>query len=272
MRLMNLTELQEWMSILVEHPENAEAGARTKAARSIVPVGKVHRGKVVLPNDRMDPFQRVDVYNAGYLARLKEVLESDHRALVHAMGEHTWYHVAEGYIQRHPSRHPNLNQLDKQLPAYIAQRKGLPNRAFLRDLARLEVAMTLAFDAPEFEPLDMTTLKGLTPEQWAAVVFRPNPSLRVESFSYPVNAYLQAVLDGQDPQIPRRKNSYMAVYRQDHRVYRLTLSGPMFRVLTALCEGAAFGDALGCAPSAGQQVTNWFQTWSADGLFTDAVV
>ena len=81
---MNLAALQQWMSILVEHPQNAEAGARTKAARGIVPVGRVRRGEVVLPNDRMDPFQRVDVYNVGYLARLKEVLESDPRARVQA--------------------------------------------------------------------------------------------------------------------------------------------------------------------------------------------
>ena len=269
---MKLKLLQEWMSILVEHPHSAQAGAHTKAARAIVPPGRIRRGEVVLPNNRMDPFQRVQVYTGGYFTRLKEVLESDHPGLVHALGEDTWSHVALGYLQRHPSRHPNLNQLNKKLPEYLATRKGLRNRAFLRDLARLEVAMTDAFDAPEFEPLDMTTLQDLTPEQWAAVVFEPNPSLQVESFSYPVNAYLQDVLDGNNPRTPLRKKSHVAVYRHDHRVYRLTLSPPMFTVLTALCEGNAFGDALTAVAIGEQQVTRWFATWSADGLFVDAAV
>jgi hypothetical protein len=269
---MKLKQLQEWMSILVEHPRSARAGAHTKAARAIVSPQRVRRGEVVLPNDRMDPFQRVQVYNGGYFARLKEVLESDHPGLVHALGEETWLHVALGYLQRHPSRHPNLNRLNKNLPDYLATRKGLPNRAFHRDLARLEVLMTDAFDAPEFEPLDMTTLKDLTPDQWTALVFQPNPSLQVESFSYPVNAYLQDVFDGSEPGIPPRQKSHLAVYRHDHRVYRLTLSSPMFTVLTALCAGTPFGKALAEVATDPQQVTRWFQTWSADGLFVGAAI
>ncbi len=269
---MKLKLLQEWMSILVEHPRSAQAGAHTKAARAIVPPGRVRHGEVVLPNNRMDPFQRVQVYNGGYFTRLKEVLESDHPGLVHALGEDNWSHVALGYLQRHPSRHPNLNRLNKKLPEYIATRKRLDHRAFLRDLARLEVTMTDAFDAPEFEPLDMKTLQGLTPEQWAAVVFEPNPSLQIETFSYPVNAYLQDIFDGNKPDIPKRKKSHVATYRHHQRVYRLTLSAPMFTVLTALCEGTAFGDALTTVAIGAQQVTQWFATWSADGLFVDAAV
>lgn len=267
---MRLKKLQEWMSILVEHPRSARAGAHAKAARAIVPLGRVRRGEVVVPNDRMDPFERVQVYNGGYFARLQEVLASDHPGLVHALGEDAWCEVVLGYLQRHPSRHPNLNQLNKKLPDYLGTRKGLRHRAFLRDLARLEVAMTDAFDAPEFEPLDVTTLQDLTPEQWAAVVFEPNPSLQVRSFGYPVNAYLQAVLDGNDPAVPGRRKTRVAVYRHAYRVYRLTLSPPMFTVLTALCTGRAFGEALMTVAVAPEHVTRWFQTWSADGLFVAA--
>ncbi len=269
---MKLAQLQEWMSILVEHPHSAEVGAHSKAARRIVSPSRVRSGEVVLPNDRMDPFERVQIYNGGYFARLKEVLESDHRGLVHALGRDRWSRVVLGYLERHPSRHPNLNQLNKKLPEYVATRKGLPNRAFLRDLARLEVAMTNAFDAPEFEPLDVSTLAYLTPPQWAGVVFEPNPSLQVECFSYPVNTYLQGVLDGKDPGIPPRRKQHVAVYRHQDRVYRLTLSRPMFGVLAALCEGRTFGDALGTLATEKVQVTRWFQTWSADGLFVAAAV
>ena len=117
-----------------------------------------------------------------------------------------------------------------------------------------------------------TTLSNLTAEQWSTVVFRPNPSLQIEAFHFPVNDYLQAVFDGHDPEIPKRRNSYTAVYRNHDRVYRLTLSKPMFQILGALCDATPFGDALALADVGEQQVTAWFATWSGDGLFAEAVV
>jgi len=41
----------------------------------------------------------------------------------------------------------------------------------------------------------------------------------------------------------------------------------MFTVLTALCEGTPFGDALASVAIGEQRVTRWFAAWSADGLF-----
>ena len=66
----------EWMSVCIEHPKNAAAGVRSKAGRSLLPVSRVQKGEVVLPNDRMTVFQRLDVYNGGYFARLKELQDS----------------------------------------------------------------------------------------------------------------------------------------------------------------------------------------------------
>ncbi len=102
----------------------------------MVPTGSVTRGEIVLPNDRMTPTARLQVYSGGYFTRLKEVLETDYKVLLRAMGDHSFFHLALDYVDRHPSRHPNLNRFGKQLPDFIATRRDLANRAFLRDLAR----------------------------------------------------------------------------------------------------------------------------------------
>ncbi|MCH8148473.1 MAG: hypothetical protein IH987_10835 [Planctomycetes bacterium] len=144
--------------------------------------------------------------------------------------------------------------------------------AVLTGRARIEVAVTLAFDAPHFEPMDLTRLSDLAPEAWERVVFVPNPSVQLLSLSYPANAYLQAAYDDKDPGIPGRKSTYLAVYRKEHRVWRADLTKPMFQVLSALCDGKPFATALAAAPAGGDNVTRWFASWSADGLFADAVV
>lgn len=269
---LGLRELQEWMTILIQHSKDSATGARSKAARSIVPVSRVIAGDVVVPNDRMEVYERLDVYNFGYFTRLKDVLESDFPALVHAMDKHAWLHLALGYVTRYPSEHPNLNVLNRRLPGYI-EKKNLPNRVFLRDLAQLEVFITEAFDAPEFEQIDMESLRQATPEQHTGAVFETNPSLRLLESSYPVNRYLQTVYDeGSPPTIaeeaPVREKSFLAIYRKEYRVWRLNLPRPMFRILEALREGTPLGDAIISQGDHDEDFQRWFREWAADGLFT----
>jgi Putative DNA-binding domain len=269
---LSLRELQEWMSILVQHSKDSAAGARTRAARSIASVSQVNAGDVVIPNSRMKVYERLDIYNHGYFGRLKDVLEGDFPALVHAMGEHDWFHLALGYVARHPSRHPNLNVLNRHLPEYIAK-KNLPNRVFLRDLAQLEVFITEAFDAPEFEPFDMESLAQLTPEQWEGAVFGTNPSLRLLESSYAVNRYLQSVFDERLPApiaegAPVRSKTFVAIYRKDYRVWRLDLPRPMFLILRALRDGKPLGEAIGAGGDHDEDFQRWFREWSGDGVFS----
>lgn len=268
----DLRSLQEWMSIVIQHERDAAAGARTRAARARFPVRAVNAGEVVLPNDRQGPYARLDVYNGGYFSRLKEVLESDFPAVCHALGEAAWHRVALGYVARHPSEHPNLNVFNRHLPQFLAHR-NLEHRAFLRDLAQLEVHMSEAFDAPEATPADMSALAGLTDDQVAAAVFTPNPSLRLHESAFPVNRYLQMVFDGRDPppvaaEAPIRAPSFVAVYRKEHRVWRLTLPRPMFQVLTALTEQQPLGVAVHAGGDHDEDFQHWFREWAGDGLFT----
>lgn len=269
---LSLRELQEWMSILVQHSKDSATGARTRAARSIASVSQVNDGEVVIPNGRMQVYERLDIYNHGYFGRLKDAIEADFPALVHAIGEHEWFHLALGYVARHPSEHPNLNVLNRKLPDYIAK-KNLPNRVFLRDLARLEVFITEAFDAPEFESFDMESLAQLTPEQWAGAVFETNPSLRLLESSYAVNRYLQTVFDERpEPpiatQTPVRTKTFLAIYRKDYRVWRLDLPRPMFLILKSLRNGHPLGEAIAAGGDHDEDFQHWFREWSGDGLFS----
>jgi hypothetical protein len=259
------------MSLVIRHPEDADAAARGDDARALIPRGAVLAGEIITPSATMNPLRRLDVYNGGYLSRLIEVLESDFGAVRHALGER-WFEVASRYVYAHPSDHPNLNRFGRHLPAFLAE-QDLEHRAFLVDLARLEWAVTKSFDAPEFEPLDVATLQSLSQEDWARVVFEPNPSLRLEHFDHPVHPYLQAFLDEESPEIPEPAENWIAIYRVDDRVWRLRLSPPAAAILGALIDGQPFAAALEAGgEDAAQHVGHWFQEWSADGLFTTAQI
>lgn len=71
--------------------------------------------------------------------------------------------------------------------------------------------------------------------------------------------------------IPGRRHSWLAVYRQEHRTTRLTLQGPMFRVLQSLCDGTPFAQALATTTASADEVEGWFETWAAEGLFAGVI-
>ncbi len=58
---------------------------------------------------------------------------------------------------------------------------------FLGDLARLEWARVEVFDAPDAEPLRLSDLSSIPPEDWPALRFRPIPACLVIECAWPVH-------------------------------------------------------------------------------------
>lgn len=264
----SLRALQEWVAFVMRHPATADVAVRARRARAIFPLPSVLDGAIVKPNDRMSVTDRLQVYNGGYLARLHEVLLSDYSVLEYLLGAARFHRLCADYVDRHPSRHPNLNQLGKKLPAFVARQTDLPRVRFAAEVAALEKLISDAFDAPEFAPLTAERLGAIAPHDWPRAQLACNPSLRLAAFSYPVNAYYIACKEGKEPRPPRPRRSHVAVFRREGRVFRLDLEPAAHAVLAALMRGVALGRALARADAA-DKVGLWFQTWAADGLFVD---
>ncbi|HEX6813611.1 MAG TPA: DNA-binding domain-containing protein [Planctomycetota bacterium] len=261
-----LGQLQQWLAFVVRHRATADVAVRAPAARALCPVRDVLAGGVVAPGERSSVTDRLQVYNGAYLARLCGVLAADYPALRHLLGSDRFDRLCAAYVERHPSRHPNLNQLGRRLPAFVGRRRDLPRRAFAAELAQLECCIALAADAPEFAPMPGERLHALPAGDWPRARLQCNPSLQLASFRHPVNAWLDDVLAARAPRAPRRRPSQVAVFRHGSRVLRLDLTPTAFAVLTAIAAGKPLGRAL--AQARGEQtVGTWFQDWSARGLF-----
>jgi hypothetical protein len=261
-----LRALQQWLAEIVMHPSTAEVAAAGAAARRLFAVADVAAGKVVKPNARMTPFQRLQVYNGSYAARLVEVLGNDFGALKHLLGREPFDALMTRYVAAHPSRHPNLNQFADHVPAFLARQRALPRRAFALELAQLELALEHAFDAPAFVPLAPERLQAVPPSKWDRAVLTLNPSVRLFAFRFPVNAWYQAWKEEKPIAPPAPARTCLAVYRKDYTIWRSTLRPEAFGVLTALAAGKALAPAL-LAAKGHADVGAWFRDWAADGLF-----
>jgi hypothetical protein len=154
---------------------------------------------------------------------------------------------------------------------------ALPDPYFAADLATLEWAIVLAIHAPTAPPLILEDFARIPIENWAATRFVPNPSLRLLSLAYPVNAYFVARQRGEKAVVPAAKAISVAVYRTGRTVWRVEMLRPMVMLVESLARGGTLGDSLSVAAAqlegtpeteAGRTVTSWFRQAMSSGLFS----
>ncbi len=270
-RRLPLGHLQHWMQAVVETPGPAEDAVAAPAAAKIVPPDRV--GDVVLASKTLTPVERVGVYQGMYIMRMVEALQGDYPAVSHFLGDHQLEHVVEDYAAAHPSVSYSFNPFGRHFPKFLRTSSRIRRKAFLYDLARLELAVTEVFDAPESPKLSPEDVAKIPESAWPKARLKPIEAFRVLSFDHNVNAYLQSVKEGSEdhPEI-RRKQSWVVVWRKNYEVWRLDLGRPAFDFLNALSKGRPFGKAVSESArklqgSAGEQLFRWLRAWVGEGMF-----
>jgi hypothetical protein len=264
--------LQRWMQSVIVHPGRTGQALASAEASSLVRPDRV--GDVVLPSATLEPAERLGIYHDMYLQRMEEALETDYPGLAHFLGPRRWRGLVRGYVEAHPSRSYTLNVLGRGLADYVSEASRVSHAGFCRDLARLEWAITEAFDAPESEVLSEEDLAAVPLDAWEGARLRPTPAVRVLALDYNAGPYLDSLRDDDhDHPLPRRRPSWVLICRRDYSVYRVSLSRPGFRLLSELAEGRTVGEAIEESlrrsrprPS-GDQVFTWFREWARSAAF-----
>jgi hypothetical protein len=271
--MARLATVQRWMQAVVVHPGRLPEAVADPATRKALAGADV--GTVILPSKTLAPAERVGIYHGMYLLRMVEALESDYPALQHALGEPAFRRLVEAYVQKHPSRSYTLNRLGDHLPDFVRRVGPARRRGFLYDLARLELAVTQVFDAPERRSLSNAEIAAVDPADWARARLTPVDAFRLLALRYPVNAYLKSVRDERHDH-PRmaRKDTWVAVWRNDYRIWRMDLTRPGYDLLRHLAAGRPLGWAMarvlggkGRGRPTEDQVFRWFREWTSGGAF-----
>jgi len=262
-----LRRMQRWfasgVTFSTDHATARHGGHGRQPARS--PDCDVGRRLVSHP-DR-PPSAAIGIYREGYFARLVHVLRNDFGCVHHVLGDAAFTELATRYVVEHPSRHPNLNQLGREFPAFAKRQDRLEHRALVGELAVIERYVCEAFDAPEFTPLGADELAAVPADRWQHVGLVVNPSLHLCSFDYPANAFYESWRRDRSAEVPEPRRSWLAVFRSGERVQRRSLSRAGHGMLSELASGAPLAQALAAADPA-EPVAEWFQKSAAAGLFT----
>ncbi|MGE5234872.1 MAG: putative DNA-binding domain-containing protein [Acidobacteriota bacterium] len=267
-----LDTVQRWMQAVIVHPGSVDEAIEAEEAAREVPPEQL--AAVVRPSWSLSAAERVEIYHGMYLLRMVEALETDYPAIRHFLGEEPFEELVRDYVQRYPSRSYTLNRLGDRLPQFFLDEPDRRHAAFLHDLARTELAVSQAFDEEESAVLGPEAIQQVPAEAWSGARLRPIRAFRLLTLCHPVSAHLDAAkLDLPAPR-PRRRASFLAVYRRDYSVYRLDLSRPEYELLAALTGGTPLGEALGTAARhikesrRADTVFRWFRSWVAEGMFS----
>ncbi len=271
-RQISLAAFQRWMQTVIVHPgNNEEAFACAAAQREIAMPAAL---ELVLPSQTLSPMQRIGIYRRMYFLRLRDVLEADFSAVVDFIGRDAFNKLVEDYLQAHPSQSFTLNRFGDRLPEFIGASR-IHRRAFISQLARLELAISQVFDAEETAELTADEIAKVAQADWQFARLRPITALQLHAFQYPVNDYLQAVRDNSPRPATRQQPGWVVVYRKKYSVWRLALTRPAYHLLKALIDGERLGDAITTTVRLSRQRDDdwqqkffyWFRNWISEGFF-----
>lgn len=236
----------------------------------------------LLGDARAGAAERLRVYRYAYLSRLVGVLRDDFPALLAALGRERFDSLAAAYLRAHPSRHFSLRHVGARFPAFLAEhehaREVRANAPWCADLARLELAVTDAFDAADARPLARGELEQLSPEAWDGLALAPLPGAQLLALAWPVRA-LREAHDAERPlaaDAVAPASERVLVWRKQERVLHRECSAAEHALLARVVGGIRFGEL--CALAAEQRgeaqgaafAASLLARWVEDGVLRAA--
>jgi hypothetical protein len=243
--------------------------------------------RILTDGPRSSARDRLEVYRAGYHARLVECLLDDYPVLARTLERAgaSFDALCHAYVERHPSRGPSLNYFGRHMAAFAREADAIPAslRVFCAELAALEWALVEVLHGRTPEGLDVAALGALPPEKTGQARFRAADSVRLLRATHPVNAYYQKARTEDDlPEIPAPTPSAVVVYRRSLTLWRMDLTPAMTRVLDALLAGETLDASLArieadesdeaAIAEAARSVMIWFTEWVQGGFFAELVI
>jgi len=188
--------------------------------------------------------ERLHVYEHAYRARLVEVLGNDFPSLRALAGDEAFDRLANEYVAATPSHHFNVRWYGARLAAFLRGAEQWREVPGLADMAALEWAIGLSFDAADEGHVDVDEVARIAPEQWATMGLRLHAAIQRLELRCNVGEIRRAIDHRQDAPALRDLGIAQAwiVSRQEQTVRYRRLDADEAAALDAAANDASFAD------------------------------
>jgi hypothetical protein len=256
--------------IFGESRERSELPARTG---TVSPEFVRTADALITPSATLQPVERLELYHRQYWYRLLDSIAEDFPALRQLVGDEPFWRLMEAYLEAVPPRSFTLRHLGAGLARFIALRPdAVPHPVHAEDLARLEYALCLAFEAGQGTPIQ--------PAELGQGELGLQPNLELLALRTPADTLWRLSEKGKRLPEPGQPSGYpnrfVAVYRYELSLHVERLPRAAFSILAAIGELGSLDlamqhvtgrNGLLRASDAGR-VAKWFGLWTARGWFT----
>jgi hypothetical protein len=253
--------------------------------------------RFIKPNDRLDSFERLEIYNRVYWFRVLDCLCDDYPGLRAIVGPSRFMKLITAYLAKYPSASFTLRNLGQRLEQFLREepRWIAPHRGLALDMTRFEWAQVVAFDDAAEPAITTDDILDTPP---AKLRLSLQPYLSLLELNYPVDKFFLAVqkreadvlrdeasntfeaMPSVKPRktpvrLPGREHLHVAVHRYDNTLFYKRLEPEAFAILQGLERGQTVEKACLNAISKSSrrsvewpaQIKEWFTDWSSLGWF-----
>lgn len=220
--------------------------------------------------EQFAPQEQLNVYINAYRYRLHDVVAEDYPILKKYLGDDAFFALIRAFVSKMQPTHFNIGRFALKLTEFVT--KHLPKDIFAQELCQLETAIAQLADTEETAPLEPKHLDGVTADAFMKTALYTRKALALMAFAYPVNSYYRKAMDdkimAEKPlKKPRRKASYLAIFRHEDVIWRMDLEVAEHHLLAKLSSGMVVGDALETiGESAATHISEYFSRWMRNGI------
>ena len=189
-----------------------------------------------------DGEERLGVYAFGYGQRLRGALRIEFPGLAALAGDDAFNELMDHYIHVCPSHHPNVRWLGREMVDWLERDARYSARPELAAMARLDWALSTAFDAPDVASMDSAMLASIAPNEWPGLRFTFHPAVQTMPLHWNVDAIRLSIGEETASVLERVDNSELVVWRKDFGVRYRRLDNDEAAALKAATADGSFGE------------------------------
>lgn len=147
-------------------------------------------------HDRLNPESRAQIYRNHLRISLTEALGATFAVSARLVGPDYFAAAVRRFVAAHPPTQPVLAEYSAEFPPFLETLPHAPE--YLGDVARMEWALNLSFNAPDLPALTAAALETARPASLRDLHLVPHPASRLLVSAYPVHRIWTANRPGAD--------------------------------------------------------------------------
>ena len=199
---------------------------------------------IALTQGAASAHDRLNIYRHGYVSRLTDVLRNDYGGLSILVGDAKFSELAEAYIAAHPSQEFNARWYGAGLADFLHRAPLDSESQAAAEMATLDWAIGLCFDAPDETSVTPDDLQNIAPEQWPGLRFVLSRCIERRRFAWNVGEIRRAI-DRAEPVPalrPLQDEQAWVVSRVDTKIFHRALPPDEAAALDRIAAQGSFAD------------------------------